>query len=96
MVQLTAAGADLGRIGRVQVDDDGLVTELTLPVDSDRLGKYMATHDVALLVLDPLTSVMDGRIDAHRDREVRTALEPLGQLAERAARPSSGSAGHLR
>jgi hypothetical protein len=33
-------------------------------------------------VLDPLTSVMAERIDAHRDREVRTALEPLAQLAE--------------
>ena len=41
----------------------------------------MGSHDVALLVLDPLTSVMDGRIDAHRDREVRTALEPLGRIA---------------
>ena len=46
------------------------------------LTAYIAAHDVAVLVLDPLTSVMDGRIDAHRDREVRTALEPLGQLAE--------------
>ena len=46
------------------------------------LAAYMNRHDVAMLVLDPLTSVMDGRIDAHRDREVRTALEPLGTLAE--------------
>ena len=53
-----------------------------LPVDVPALSTYMAAHDVGLLVLDPLTSVMDGRIDAHRDREVRTALEPLGQLAE--------------
>ena len=71
------------RIGRVHVDDDGLITGLTLPVDADSLGEYMAVTNVAMLVLDPLTSVMDGRIDAHRDREVRTALEPLGQLAEK-------------
>jgi AAA domain len=82
--RLLAAGADLGLIGRVQVEDTGIVTGLTLPVDAAELGGYMASHDVALLVLDPLTSVMDGRIDAHRDREVRTALEPLGQLAEKA------------
>ena len=80
--RLLAAGADLAMVGRVQVDDDGLTVGLTLPVDAAGLGTYMASHDVALLVLDPLTSVMDGRIDAHRDREVRTALEPLGQLAE--------------
>ena len=46
------------------------------------LRDYIAAHDVAALILDPLTSVMDGRIDAHRDREVRKALEPLAQLAE--------------
>lgn len=82
--RLMAAGADLGMIGRVQVEDAGVTVSLTLPVDADALGRYMAERDVALLVLDPLTSVMDGKIDAHRDREVRSALEPLGQLAERA------------
>ena len=80
--RLLAAGADLDRVGRVQVEDDGIVLGLTTPVDVPALKVYIATHDVAMLVLDPLTSVMDGRIDAHRDREVRTALEPLGQLAE--------------
>jgi hypothetical protein len=80
--RLLAAGADLERVGRVQVDDDGRTDALTLPVDANGLARYMGARDVALLVLDPLTSVMDGRIDAHRDREVRTALEPLGQLAE--------------
>ena len=83
--RLLAAGADLDRVGRVQVEDDGLITGLTLPVDADGLGAYMTARDVAMLVLDPLTSVMDGRIDAHRDREVRTALEPLCKLAEDAA-----------
>jgi AAA domain len=66
----------------VQAEYDGLVTGLTTPADVPALRAYIASHDVALLVLDPLTSVMDGRIDAHRDREVRTALEPLGQAAE--------------
>jgi AAA domain len=80
--RLLAAGADLARVGRVQVEDDGIVIGLTAPVDVPALKVYIATHDVAMLVLDPLTSVMDGRIDARRDREVRKALEPLGQLAE--------------
>jgi hypothetical protein len=80
--RLLAAGADLDRVGRVQVEDDGIITGLTTPVDVPALSTYMASHDVARLMLDPLTSVMDGRIDAHRDREVRKALEPLGQLAE--------------
>ena len=80
--RLLAAGADLDLIGRVQVADDGIITGLTAPVDVPELCAYMQRRDVAMLVLDPLTSVMDGRIDAHRDREVRTALEPLSRLGE--------------
>jgi RecA-family ATPase len=80
--RLLAAGADLDLVGRVQVEDDGIIFGLTTPVDVPALTAYIGTHDVAALILDPLTSVMDGRIDAHRDREVRTALEPLGKLAE--------------
>ena len=55
---------------------------LTTPVNVPALRDYVAARDVAMLVLDPLTSVMAGHIDAHRDREVRKALEPLAQLAE--------------
>jgi RecA-family ATPase len=80
--RLMAAGADLAMIGRVQVDDAGSTDGLCLPLDTAGLGSYLGSHDIALLVLDPLTSVMDDRIDAHRDREVRTALEPLGRIAE--------------
>jgi AAA domain-containing protein len=80
--RLLAAGADLDLVGRVQVEDDGIIFGLTTPVDVPALTTYIGDHDVAALILDPLTSVMDGRIDAHRDREVRTALEPLGKLAE--------------
>ena len=83
--RLLAADADLGMVGRVQVDDAGLDRG---PDAAGRRGEGSAPTwpraNVSLLVLDPLTSVMDGRIDAHRDREVRSALEPLGQLAEHA------------
>jgi len=80
--RLLAADADLDAVGRVQVDDRGIVTGLTLPVDVLSLKQYVRAADVALLVLDPLTSVMDGALDHHRDREVRVALEPLARLAE--------------
>ncbi|MER7459215.1 AAA family ATPase [Micromonospora sp. NPDC126480] len=80
--RLIAAAADLNAIGRVQATEDGIVTGLTLPLDVQGLKAYITRHDVALLVLDPLTSVIDGRLDHHRDREVRLALEPLAKLAE--------------
>src|SRR5258706_2717655 len=80
--RLLAAAADLNMIGRVQVEDNGMITGLTTPVDVPLLAACIRSAGVAMLVLDPLTSVMDGKIDAHRDREVRKALEPLGSLAD--------------
>lgn len=80
--RLLAAGADLNAVGRVEVADDGVRTGLTLPLDVAALRDYILKTGVALLVLDPLTSVIDGRLDHHRDREVRAALEPLARLAE--------------
>jgi hypothetical protein len=84
----TVSGTILGRSCRGRdsrpAGSTGLraIMGLTTPVDVPALTDYIAARDVGLLVLDPLTSVMDGRIDAHRDREVRKALEPLGKLAE--------------
>jgi hypothetical protein len=34
-----------------------------------------------MIALDPLMSVIDRRVDTHNDRDLRTALEPLGRLA---------------
>ena len=36
---------------------------------------------MALLFLDPLMSTISGGLDTHKDREARTALEPLSALA---------------
>ena len=84
--RLLAAGADLTMIGRLEVavdtDDDGAVT-LSLPQDIPALERSIIEHDVALVVIDPLMSVMGDDIDTHRNREVRKALEPLVRIAER-------------
>ncbi len=37
--------------------------------------------DVRLIVVDPIGSYMGGRVDAHRDNEVRAVLAPLGEIA---------------
>lgn len=86
--RLVAAGADLERTFRIDVveeDRPGIAAPLTLPSDTSSLGKEMLRHDVGLLVVDPLVSALNGSIDTHRDREVRSALEPLGQVADQAA-----------
>lgn len=82
--RLIAAGADLDRVFKVDVqDDDALSATLTLPRDTSLLGQSAEEHDVALFIADPLLSMVDDTINDYRAREVRTALEPLISAAER-------------
>lgn len=82
--RLIAAGADRSMVGRFEVveeGDDDLA--LSLPHDNDLLEAAIVEHNVALVVIDPLMSVIGERIDTHREREVRSALDPLAKLADR-------------
>lgn len=80
--RLTAAGADLDLVYRVEVEEEDLVVPLTLPVDCGALAQEIRRRGVAMLALDPLMSAIDSGIDTHKDRELRLALEPLGQVAD--------------
>jgi hypothetical protein len=82
--RLLAAGADLSMVGRFDVveDPDEQVT-LSLPADNRLLEQSIREHNVALVVLDPLMSLISDRLDTHRTRDVRTALDPLVRLADR-------------
>jgi len=81
--RLIAAGADLDKVWRVEtVIYDDLHMPLTLPKDVDGLRQVAIDNDVALLILDPLTSRVDDKLDTHRDAETRRALEPLAALAD--------------
>lgn len=82
--RLRAAGADLALVGRVDVTstgDDEL--SLSLPDDMFELERAIVEHEIALVVLDPLLSMIGESIDTHRNREVREALDPLARLADR-------------
>jgi len=82
--RLLAAGANLSMVGRfevVTVDDEEIT--LSLPHDNQLLERQVAHHNVALVVIDPLMSVIGERIDTHREREVRSALDPLAKMADR-------------
>jgi len=39
--------------------------------------------DCKLLIIDPIGSFLGGKVDAHRDNEVRGVLAPIAQLAEK-------------
>lgn len=82
--RLMAAGADLDLVYRVAVTDDNDVhARLTLPSDTGLLEKGITEHDVAMVVMDPLLSLIDSTINDYRAKEVREALEPLVAVADR-------------
>ncbi|MDQ0831948.1 hypothetical protein QF032_003792 [Streptomyces achromogenes] len=82
--RLIAAGADMDLVFRIDVkDDEKLNARLTLPLDTSLLGKAAELYSVALLVADPLLSLIDSGINDYRAAEVRQALEPLVAAAER-------------
>lgn len=82
--RLIAAGADRSMVGCFDVIgwDDEEVT-LSLPHDNTLLENAIVEHNIALVVIDPLMSVIGGTIDTHREREVRKALDPLTKIANR-------------
>lgn len=83
--RLIAAGADLEKIYRVEIEAyDGILQGLSLPRDFKAVEEAAGVVDAGLMILDPLMSVVDSRLDTHKDREVRQALEPLARLADRA------------
>jgi hypothetical protein len=79
--RLVAVGVDLDRVYRVDVLDEGHVGSVTLPVDVERLRQACADYEIAMVVMDPIISVISGKLDSHKDREVRVALDPLSRFA---------------
>ena len=83
--RLMAAGADLDLVYRVDVTRDGVDSFLSLPDDLANLEEIVTDRQIALVILDPLLSRLDARLDTHKDAHVRQALEPLLALADRTA-----------
>jgi hypothetical protein len=80
--RLMAAGADTARVYRADAyEPTGELDWISFPRDLVRLAEQCKEHDVALLVLDPIMSIIDGKLDTHKDREVRQALDPLSRFA---------------
>lgn len=86
--RLEAAGADLTRCfvfdSVRELTDAGEVNRgFNLAADVDRLNVALEhIGDVALVVLDPVNAFL-GKVDSHKDAEVRSVLAPLAALAQR-------------
>lgn len=80
--RLMAADADLALVYRVDVRTyAGFETGLSLPRDLQALAAAVDQVQAGLILLDPLMSRLDGKLDTHKDAEVRQALEPLVHIA---------------
>jgi len=80
--RLTAAEADLDRIEFVTISEDGIAGSVALPDDVAYIVEAAQATGARMLVLDPLVALLPGKIDAHRDQDVRRAIAPLAKLAE--------------
>lgn len=78
--RLVAAGADLSRVHQLEAREDGERSDISAPTDLNRLKSVCQEKDIVLLVLDPIMSVIDGKLDTHKDADVRKALEPLSRF----------------
>jgi 5S rRNA maturation endonuclease (ribonuclease M5) len=78
--RLVAAGAVLERVvflDALTVEDHE--TSLVLPLDTELLAKAVIEHNAVMVVLDAATSVVDGRLDGDKDRQMRPALEAIAR-----------------
>ncbi len=87
--RLAAAGADLGRVHALtdvpSVDEDGEVRRVppSLPRDVPVIEKVVTEKNIKLVVVDVLMAYLAGKIDSHRDQDVRGVLHQLAAMAER-------------
>lgn len=82
--RLIAAKADLSMVGQFDVleqDEDEMI--LSLPHDNALFEQAIVEDDIALVVIDPITSVIGEGIDTHNTRQMRQALDPLAKIADR-------------
>jgi hypothetical protein len=82
--RLDAAGADPGRIYIFEaIKEDGGERPPVLPWDMDLVESTIDREQIALVVVDPFMAFLDGKLDAHRDQDVRRCMHRLKLLAER-------------
>jgi hypothetical protein len=82
--RMAAAGANLELVYRIDVEEEGLPGGLSLPRDSRALPEVARQYNAAVLMCDPILSLVDATINPNHGKELRTALEPLKRAAEAA------------
>jgi hypothetical protein len=79
--RLSAVGADLSQITVLRPGKpDG--SPLSIPDDVDVLRRLIGRVGASLLVIDPLSAFLAGRVNDYRDHHIRRALTPLSEVAQ--------------
>jgi len=73
--RLDAAGADVSRIWAL--------TEFDIPDQIPSLESEIIERGIRLVVFDPLVAYLGEKMSANSDKDVRRALKPLGDMAQR-------------
>jgi len=84
--RLMAAGADLSMVEIIQAvsREDG-VRKFSLETDIQLLEERInQLGDVLMILIDPISAYLGGKLDSHKDVAVRSAMSPVTLLAERA------------
>lgn len=108
--RLDAAGADVERVHHFDAvpvyDSEGKVSAWvppTLPDNLSALEELISATGSVLVVVDVLMAYLSGKVDSHRDQDVRRALSQMAEVADRTGaclmalrhlRKSRGSALH--
>lgn len=83
--RLLVAGADLNMVYRIDTTNgDGTTTSLNLPRDTLALPQAAKDVDAAILMCDPILSLVDEGLNTFKAAELRQALTPLKEAAEQA------------
>lgn len=83
--RLDAAGADPERVAAldwVPAGEEGEGGRLPTVADLNDLHAAIRRMRAALVIVDPLTAFLGREVDAHRDTDVRSALNGLADLAD--------------
>jgi hypothetical protein len=81
--RLLAAGADLAYVRALNWRRKGFTDAIKIPDDIPQLEQHIAEMNAAMLVVDPLLSHLSKKTNSHTDHEVKIALRPLMDLAQR-------------
>jgi AAA domain len=81
--RLDAAGGDPERVLALATVPDGDSERLlSIPKDLAILRRGIERVGATLVVIDPLSAFLSGKVNTHRDADVRRALAPTAKLAE--------------